>query len=272
MMDRARLRRLGRDLAAGAILGALSFLAVRTLGLHTVTAWGGFQFLWILIAVGALLYATPLRPLIWAMAGSLVAIILLAAYTPLIVRPAQSLIRADSLRHADAVVVLASGVNDDGLLDPVGLDRLLTGITLTGDERVRGSEDTLPLVLTHIAQKRAPHRTSEADQRRILALAGAHLDVHFTERVMNTRDEARKVAALARAEGWDTVAVVTSPSHTRRACATFERVNLSVVCVPALTRDVAVHTLRDPADRLRAFQHWFYESIGTAYYKLRGWL
>jgi uncharacterized SAM-binding protein YcdF (DUF218 family) len=271
-MDRTRAQRLARDLAAGAILGALTFLAVHALGLQTITRWGGFQFFWILIPLGAVLYVTPFRPLLWIAAGVLAALVAIVGYTPLVERPAQSLIRADSLQPVDAVVVLASGVNDDALLDPVGLDRLLTGIAIARDQRTRGDTLLLPLVVTRVTQRHAPYRSSDSDQRRILALAGPELNVHVTERVVNTRDEARKVAALARAQEWDTVAVVTSPSHTRRACAAFERVNLNVICVPARSRDLAMNTLRSPGDRLRAFQLWFYESIGTVYYKLRGWL
>ena len=90
--------------------------------------------------------------------------------------------------------------------------------------------------------------------------------------VHSTRDEALRTAALARRAGWRTVAVVTSPLHTRRACATFERVGLAVVCVPSEERSFALRHLRSPGDRLEAFGYWLYETLGWLEYRRRGWV
>ena len=68
------------------------------------------------------------------------------------------------------------------------------------------------------------------------------------------------------------MAVVTSPSHSRRACGTFEKAGLRVTCVPAESREVSFETLTTPGDRIEAFQLWVYELAGTINYRVKGWL
>jgi uncharacterized SAM-binding protein YcdF (DUF218 family) len=66
--------------------------------------------------------------------------------------------------------------------------------------------------------------------------------------------------------------VVTSPFHSRRACAVFEKVGFAVACLPADSRDLPVSRIITPKDRLRAFQLWIYEVAGDIRYRQRGWL
>lgn len=271
-LNRARARRVAGELLAGAVLGGLMFIAARALGLFTAVHWYGFEAFWPFVIAGAALFATPLRPLVWAIAGLLLVTTAVAALTPAMTRPVQSLIRADTAMTVDAVVVLSSSLGDDEFLSPDGLDRLLSGIALGRASRRADDTAAVPLVLTVVTRDIDRPLSSITDQRRILELVGDTLQVHWTAPVLNTRDEARAIAALARTEGWERVAVVTSPLHTRRACAAFERVGVAVRCVPADARDVAVGTLRKPRDRLRATQLWFYETAGTLYYRLRRWM
>jgi uncharacterized SAM-binding protein YcdF (DUF218 family) len=270
-INRARMRRIASDLAAGAVLGGLTFLAARALGFWLILGWEGYEALWVFLIVGAVLYATLLRPLVWAAAGTLLLLVAVGALTPAIRRPANFFVRADAPGPVDAVAVLASELNYDALVSPDALDRLLSGIALaraTAGEQGSG----VPLVLTIVTRGRDPVLTSATDQRRIVDLTAGGVDVHWTAPVQSTRDEARAVAAIARAEGWTRIAVVTSPIHTRRACRTFERVGVSVRCVPAEARDFAARAMRTSSDRLRATQLTLYEFAGTVYYKLRGWI
>ena len=69
-----------------------------------------------------------------------------------------------------------------------------------------------------------------------------------------------------------TLAVVTSPMHTRRACATFEAVGVGVVCVPAEVRESGLHPDANAEDRLRAFRSLLYELFASSSYKSRGWI
>ncbi|HUF66285.1 MAG TPA: YdcF family protein [Gemmatimonadaceae bacterium] len=272
-MNRARVRRIAGHLVTGGLLGGLAFMTARALGFPSVFHLYGFEAFWPFVAAGALLYATPLRALVWAAAGSLLALVMVGALTPALVRPARALIRADNpVGQVDAVVVLSSGLNDDARVSFTGVDRLLSGIAFARSQRSTSGDSTVPLVLTVVTRAGEGGLSSVADQQRILEVAGETAAVHWTPPVFSTRDEARAVAALGRAQRWERIAVVTSPLHTRRACATFERVGISVTCVPSEARDFAVHSLRSPRDRLRATQLLVYETAGTIYYRLRRWM
>jgi len=271
-LNRARAKRVAGDLFAGAILGGLVFVTARALGLFMIVHWYEFEAFWPFVIGGAALFPTALRPLLWTLAGLLLAATAAVALTPAMTRPARSLVRADSAATVSAVVVLSSGLSDDDLVSSEALDRLLSGIALARASRTPDDSTSVPLVLTVVTRGAQPRLSSVTDQRRMVELAGQDLEVHWTAPVFSTRDEARAVAALARTEGWERVAVVTSPLHTRRACATFERVGVAVRCVPAQARDVAIGTLRSPRDRLRAAQLWVYETAGAFYYRLRRWM
>jgi uncharacterized SAM-binding protein YcdF (DUF218 family) len=114
--------------------------------------------------------------------------------------------------------------------------------------------------------------SDSADLQSIVAFAGAATRVIFVDSVVTTRTEATRTAAIARANRWSTVAVVTSPMHTRRACATFEAVGLRVVCVPAAVRESGLYPGANAEDRLRAFRSWLYEMFASSSYKSRGWI
>ncbi|MEP6551569.1 MAG: hypothetical protein ABJB95_10315, partial [Gemmatimonadales bacterium] len=72
--------------------------------------------------------------------------------------------------------------------------------------------------------------------------------------------------------GWKTLAVVSSPMHSRRACATFEAVGFKVICVPAAVRGSGLYSAANAGDRLRAFRSWLYETFATDTYRRRGWI
>jgi uncharacterized SAM-binding protein YcdF (DUF218 family) len=86
----------------------------------------------------------------------------------------------------------------------------------------------------------------------------------------NTHDEAVSLARTCRDRGWKQVIVVTSPYHSRRACAAVEHEGLSVVCSPsAETR----YDLRDlVGSGRRAFSDVLHERIGLLVYRWRGWI
>lgn len=101
---------------------------------------------------------------------------------------------------------------------------------------------------------------------------GLSAEVESVGPVSSTRDEAVQVAALCRQRGWRSLLVVTSPTHSRRACAAFEREGLEVVCAPARETAADLETLDRPVDRLEAFRLALHEWLGLWVYRGRGWL
>jgi uncharacterized SAM-binding protein YcdF (DUF218 family) len=245
----------------------LGWLALGQLGVPQIAGLGESALLWLAALVGAALALTRLHgPLRWA-SMLLGALLVVVTATPAVRPLARGLVRRDAPAaggaRPDAVVALSSGMTGEGLVAGDGIERLLSALELA-----KASGAPLVVTVTRPAPGRGP--TTEADQRRLAALAG--VPVLTVDPVFSTRDEAVQVAALARARGWRRVAVVTSPLHTRRACATFERAGLAVACAPSASRDVSLATLRGAAERLRAFRLVLYEAAAGALYRARGWI
>jgi uncharacterized SAM-binding protein YcdF (DUF218 family) len=206
--------------------------------------------------------------LLWIAAAIVAFLCIAVAYTPLVTGLARGMIRRDPPpTHVDAIAVLAAGFTRDGMMRSETLDRLLTGLTLAR----RGVAGTM-MVSRERSDYRGKSISDSADQENLLALAKPSAQVIFVDSVLTTRDEALRMRTLARSRGWSTVAVVTSPMHTRRACATFEAVGLKVVCVPADVRESGLHRGSSALDRLRAFRWWLYETFAGASYRGRGWI
>jgi uncharacterized SAM-binding protein YcdF (DUF218 family) len=254
--------------AVGAAGGALAGFILMALGLGAVVAapntpdWAFFGAL-----IGAAIGAFGRQRVVLVADGVLLAVYLLIAYLPIMDTLAPRWVRSDPVTGpADAIVVLSASVKSDSVLNAEGTERLLTGLELLR----RG---VAPRLFTTAVEAEYPSgvRSSVGDQRRLIELAGglpawtSLTDVHIT------RDEAVKAAEALSGTG-RTVVVVTSPMHTRRACATFEGVGLRVICVPAAERrDVTRHP-GTSVDRLASFRDYLYERLGMVKYRAKGWL
>ena len=217
---------------------------------------------------GALIGATRLRPLVWVPAGVVATICIVAAYTPIVSMLARPLIRRDPLpTRVDAIAVLGMGLTPDGMMREETLDRLLTGLSLA-------KRGLAPFVLVSRERRSFTGKivSDSTDLQNVATLAGPSARVIFVDSVVTTRTEAMRMGAIARANHWSMVAVVTSPMHTGRACATFEAVGLRVVCVPAAVRGSGLYPGANAEDRLRAFRSWLYEVFASSSYKSRGWI
>lgn len=261
-----RTERAAFGLVGAALLGYLC----EELGFWAVIGWD-FSIYDILIfaAVGALgsSFGRFVRAL-W------IADVVLLGFTSLIqISPVMSgftarWVRADSLPSGgvDAVVVLSSSVTSGATLHVSGSDRLLAGADLVR----RG---LAPRLITTRVSGAYPNITSDADQRRLIELAGvADRWILVPDHMRTTRDEMLVVRPRLRELGARRIAVVTSPLHTRRACATFERDGVGVTCVPALERSDQTRAPRYFLDRLAAFRGYLYERVGWWVYDRRGWV
>ncbi len=166
----------------------------------------------------------------------------------------------------DAVMVLSSGITNDTTITGNGLDRLLSGIELLQKGASRR------LVTSRIFVQRDHGGTSDVDQQRIITMTNLSVQWDIVPNVHSTRDEAVGAARLLLPAGARSIVVVTSPMHTRRACAVFEGVGFKVACQPARERDYVTINPRGPDDRLEAFREYVYERLGMVKYRWKGWI
>lgn len=254
----------------------LAWVLAGELGLLRLVGIPELRHLWLAAPAGALLGRWwPVVPR--AMAAVLAVVLVVVVSTPLAPALLAGCIRrdvppsatpADLPRDVDAVAVLANQVLSNGLVAERGIDRLLAGVAWA-------QALDRPLLLSVVHQPQAESLSSEADQRRIAALGGRAGDVVFVDSVRVTRDEAVRMTAVARHRGWRRLLVVTSPSHSRRTCAAFERAGARVTCAPAPAREYALDGPRPVTgarERLRAFRDWAYELAGWWSYRARGWV
>ena len=253
----------------GAALAFAIFTLADSLGIWEVIGIPGWARP-IVLVLGAILASTRAGTLLWIAAGLLTTMSFIVSYTPIAKGPALSFIRSDAPRQdapIDAVIVLSGGITHEGRLTLPALDRILTGMA---EAKARGVHF---LALSEVTLTPGGIRvSSEPEQRGLVALAGPELDVRFVRNVHSTRDEALAFAAMARTHRWRRVMVVTSPLHTRRACATLETAGLSVECKPARARTYSISRLDLPENRRRAFADVMYETAATMLYASRGWI
>jgi len=246
-------------------VGALAGSLARDLDLMAAASFWGDRLVMVVVgaAVGGLLSLTRLRPLVAAAAGALALLWLAAAYTPLSARLAAGLVRADPPGPAEAVLVLSSRLQRDGEPTPESESRLLRGLELLADGQASS------LILTEKPSPLARYAPLAKSFMQRFRLSQELLTVGPVE---TTRDEAVAAAHLCRERGWKRLLVVTSPTHTRRACATVEAEGIEVVCVPAVETRFDLETLDRPQERLALFGQVLHERIGYWVYLRRGWV
>jgi uncharacterized SAM-binding protein YcdF (DUF218 family) len=256
--------RLGGTLRGAALLGAAWFLAV-AIGARDIVSAGDFLPLLFALALGAALGWAGRERLAFGIMGALLVVVLVVGFTPVIPLIGRQLVRDDGPQHVDAVAILGAGATADGLVSPEGVARMLSAF-----ERV-GPADSTPMTVSVIRKRLSDSVTTTRDLQELIALVGGRR-VTFLRDVFSTRDEALAVQTFATARGWRRIAVVTSPSHSARACRTFERVGLSITCWPSQERRARIAAASTVTERLFAAEAVFYELAGWMLYKARGWV
>ena len=256
-----------RQAAAGAVLGGLIAIGIEQLGIPALFKLD-VSLLLPLILIGGALALTRIGALVWLAAGAVVLSVAVISYTALASDLIEPLVRRDSLPPMlDAVVVLSGGTTADQMMVSATLDRLLTGAELAREGRTRA------LVLSREEWVRGGRALSDSiDQSNVIRLARIPVPIFFIDSATSTRTEALLARNLSVGKHWSEIGVVTSPPHTRRACATFERLGFKVTCIPSAYREGALQHLDGPGDRLSAFQAWLYEMAGTLRYRQAGWI
>lgn len=217
--------------------------------------------------LGAALAASSVGSWLWILLGAEITLFALAVYTPLTMALAPRFVRSDVPGPADAILVFSGSVNSAGRVHDAALERLLSALQIARARRIG------ELGLSVVADERDPRTPgSDRDQRELVALALPGVEPRFVRDVHSTRDEALAFAALARTHGWRRVIAVTSPTHTRRACAALEVAGVSVECRPAAERVYDLGRLDRPGNRRLAMQDVVYEAAATLLYRARGWM
>jgi uncharacterized SAM-binding protein YcdF (DUF218 family) len=196
--------------------------------------------------------------------------VLIVTLSPLSEKIAEDWVREDVVADSGvgAVVVLSGGLNPDTTISAEAADHLISGLEL-----LRAGKSSLLVTTTTENVFPTGFVDSRIDQARLLAFIGPRAAWIRTPAGRSTRDEAVESAKLLMPRGIRSVAVVASPMHTRRACATFEALGFDVACVPARLRSLDGRPLRpEPADRLAAFGDWIYEISAMIEYRVRGWI
>jgi len=250
--------------ATGAVLGALlGFLAVELNLAALVSYHGDTAFLVAAGGVlGLLLWPTRLRLPLVLVTGGLAALWLLVAFAPVSAWLAEGLPRRDPLRKGDAVFVFSSRLQKDGEPATEALSRLLHGVGLVAGGRA-------PRLILSEQPRSRPYAPVAREWLRRLKVDAELLTVGP---VLNTRDEAKLVGEMVRLRGWRTIIVVTSPTHSRRACLALEREGVDVVSLPSVETRFDLETLDRPGERLMAFGALTHERLGLLYYRFKGWV
>ena len=244
-------------------IGALLYMALWAL--RVPKALLEFDYPWgilVMAGIGAVVYATRARWLLWVAAGLTAGLFVVVVATPVVQRSARSLVRRDTLRKADAVIVLGSATTRERRLDEAAFIRMVDGLRLVHD----GWADTL--VRTRVGGR---FPDASADVAQLAALCGDPR-IEVVGPVYSTRDEALQFADLAHSRGWKSVIVVTSPYHSARAAAVFRKTGLNVISQPSTEREFAPTSPRGSRERLAVFRWWLYEELRWMLYRVRGWI
>jgi len=214
-----------------------------------------------LVALAGALNCSRLARPLWAVLGAWVLVVCLAAYTPLFVRYGQRFIREDPLVECDAIVVLSAGSTSEGKLDVAALERLLGAVE-------RANEGYAPVLVRTGLPPGYPN--PDADAAAFVEMASGSVSVEVVGPVWNTQDEAVRTKELCDERGWERIMLVTSPLHSSRAAAVFEKTGLRVVSAPCAERDYSVYPPHTRRDRLNLFRQSLYETAAWALYRATG--
>ncbi len=251
----------------GGAVGGLLGLVVKDLELLRIASYWGQTAPWVALSAtaGVALWRLKLlRRLLGAGTAVLGGLWLFVAASPLCNWLAQDLPRRDHVEKADAIYVLGSSMQRDGELTSSSMSRLFRGLELLGQDlapRLIVPELSPPIPATYAREARA-----------IMSNLGMRQEVLTVGPTYNTRDEAVAVAALFKERGWKKLLLVTSPSHSRRASAAFEREGLVVISSPSIEVLFDLERLEQPDDRIRAFSSLAHERLGLWVYARRGWI
>ena len=185
----------------------------------------------------------------------------------------------EALPKADAVICLGGGLFPQsgealGITASDSFDRYLTAFDLMesgkADNLVFGGSDyEINGTITSEGQLLNEWRT------RWGMVKG---EVHFLDNSYTTRDEAVRVHELVKSKNWETLYLVTSAWHMKRAEAVFRKHGVKVQPVGcdfkgyATTAKKRRWKLFPQSDNFQNLHEFAHEMVGYQYYRWRGWI
>ena len=251
-----------KSFALGSATGCLIvFFALDAVGFLSYT-----RLMAIVVVSGLVALLPQRRALLRVILATGVGLSALITFTPAMDFTVHWLDVAEAPHNADVIVVLGAGIHcGSGQLDATSVARTTKGLSLWkagfAPEMTVSDGDASILGASCPSQGQATIAFIEA------MLGSNGPPIRVLAHMRTTRTEARAIAKLQKAKNWNTVMVVTSPTHTRRALDTFRKAGVNAFVVAADEPNFDLKFNR-PADRLRAFAPVLRELAGMVKYRL----
>jgi uncharacterized SAM-binding protein YcdF (DUF218 family) len=215
------------------------------------------------------LYA-PLKKCLVGLFGLTALLLAVLLFTPMLNRVEDKLLMpAVPPQSADVIVVLAgSAYCGSQQLDTTSLARLSTGVELWQAGYAQRMTLSAPVPKASVCPTIA--KLQEEQLGRWFPASTPELFT-IVPPISGTHYEAVEVASLARQQGWKRLLLVTTPTHLRRATATFRQQGLTVIPVASAQPDYE-GALWDVGSRFQALPAITRELVGWVKYRVHGWI
>ena len=217
--------------------------------------------------------------IIWLSIG-FTAAMLSVMFTPLANMMARPLVVDETpLQKTDVIAVLGGGAYPNGVLGGATNERLLRGLILYRQGYGKtviftgGSGNSMRDKLGHTVLGSRAEMTvigeSVLMRQAALGLGMSEADTVFDDRSLNTYENLVFVRAYMEEKGLESVTIVTSPTHMRRAELIAKKLGLKFQSAP-----VADYTeyRRGAIDRLSLFRETLWEYLALVLYKIYGYI
>ncbi|OGP18756.1 MAG: hypothetical protein A2054_10070 [Deltaproteobacteria bacterium GWA2_55_10] len=217
--------------------------------------------------------------IIWLSIG-FTAAMLSVMFTPLANMMARPLVVDETpLQKTDVIAVLGGGAYPNGVLGGASNERLLRGLILYRQGYGKtviftgGSVNSMRDKLGHTVLGSRAEMTvigeSVLMRQAALGLGMSEADTVFDDRSLNTYENLVFVRAYMEEKGLESVTIVTSPTHMRRAELIAKKLGLKFQSAP-----VADYTeyRRGAIDRLSLFRETLWEYLALVLYKIYGYI
>jgi len=217
--------------------------------------------------------------IIWLSIG-FTAAMLSVMFTPLANMMARPLVVDETpLQKTDVIAVLGGGAYPNGVLGGASNERLLRGLILYRQGYGKtviftgGSVNSMRDKLGHTVLGSRAEMTvigeSVLMRQAALGLGMSEADTVFDDRSLNTYENLVFVRAYMEEKGLESVTIVTSPTHMRRAELIAKKLGLKFQSAP-----VADYTeyRRGAIDRLSLFREVLWEYLALVLYSIYGYI